>query len=228
MVGRKFHSFWNENLRGENASFCIDFEKFVKFDLNVAYKQLWLLEKDPSMWERERALLVEGESVYRFVKDYSAGHIRMDGTQPWIVDILMNKTTYKFIRDTPLPNASLSCHFLKRICSALLRFQEAQYDLLNKQLITKLADMPILKDYKANIRTDTPFASKRYVIHIFSFSCNQSKKCNSCDCIIYINTILCHTNLSKQWESMCRSLEFNVNMQAITVPIKKCMNYCMM
>ena len=168
MVGRKFHSFWNENRRGENASFCIDFEKFVKFDLNVTYKQLWLLEKDPSMWERERALLVEGESVYRFVKDYSAGHIRMDGTQPWIVDILMNKTTYKFIRDTPLPNASLSCHFLKRICSALLRFQEAQYDLLNKQLITKLADMPILKDYKANIRTDTPFASKRYVIHIFS------------------------------------------------------------
>ena len=134
----------------------------------MAYKQLWLLEKDPSMWERERALLVEGESVYRFVKDYSAGHIRMDGTQPWIVDILMNKTTYKFIRDTPLPNASLSCHFLKRICSALSRFQEAQYDLLNKQLITKLADMPILKDYKANIRTDTPFASKRYVIHIFS------------------------------------------------------------
>ena len=95
MVGRKFHSFWNENRRGKNASFCIDFEKFVKFDLNVAYKQLWLLEKDPSMWERERALLVEGESVYRFVKDYSAGHIHMDGTQPWIVDILMNKTTYK-------------------------------------------------------------------------------------------------------------------------------------
>ena len=73
------------------------------------------------MWERERALLVEGESVYRFVKGYSTGRSRMDGTQPWIVDILMNKTTYKFITDAPLPNASLSFHFMKRICSALLR-----------------------------------------------------------------------------------------------------------
>ena len=50
-------------------------------------------------------------------------------------------------------------HFLKRVCSSFLSFQEVQFDVLNKHFIKNLSDITISKYYKVNMRTDAPFAT---------------------------------------------------------------------
>lgn len=131
----------------------------------------------------------------RSAKDYCSHHICRDGMQPYIMDVLENKTAYQFIRNTPLYNASLSRHFLKRICSALLRFQAAQYDLLNKQLIMKLSDMAISKDYKAK-HTDCHFSCFQNLSKTYPFLIVSSVQQNFfCECKKFINIIFCCTNL---------------------------------
>lgn len=117
-------------------------------------------EKDPSVWQSSHELIVNPDLVYLFLKDYQNGIIAMDGSQPWLPDVLSGAKTFQFQRRQPSRGHFRAGYALK-MKSALSRLEATQYDLRMVPLgPRKIGNDSTIQHLIKNLIMDTPREAK--------------------------------------------------------------------
>ena len=74
---------------------------------------------------------MSAKEVYDFMKEYRSGQIVMDGTQPFLPDVLMGTIQYSLLHHSAA-QTSLRAGYARQFRNALTRLQATQYELLGK------------------------------------------------------------------------------------------------
>ena len=96
-----------------------------------------------------------------FLKEYETGEILMDGSQPFLPDILTGDVEYT-IKRHPRRQSCLRAAYARQMRNALSHLQETQYGLLNKPLLSgKVGSCVTIKSFLKNLKIGAATMAKR-------------------------------------------------------------------
>eukprot|EP00210_Caulerpa_lentillifera_P008807 g8403.t1 len=132
---------------------------------------LWANKMDPSMWNKEGAILVTEGTLYSFLKKYETGEVRLTGVEPFFGDVVRGKVEYNISK----LSSKVGSETIKKVINALTVLASTQQDLLHLAR-EKPRDFDIVKNFEANAVTNIATHRRKYATKVFRSSKSPSSQ----------------------------------------------------